>query len=60
MAAKIVEKYLKGLGEIYRTGGGVGEESYYGTLETLLNEIGRKLKPRVRCVGQLKNVGARG
>jgi len=60
MAAKIVEKYLKGLGEIYRTGGGVDEESYYGTLETLLNEIGRKLKPRVRCVGQLKNVGARG
>jgi len=58
MAKDAVENYFKGLGEIYRTGGGVREESYYGTLETLLNEIGRKLKPRVRCVGQLKNVGA--
>lgn len=58
MPVKVVEKYLIGLAEIYRTGGGVDEESYYGTLETLLNEIGRKLKPRVRCVGQLKNIGA--
>jgi len=58
MAKDAVETYLKGLGEIYRTGGGVGEESYYGTLKTLLNEIGRKLKPRVRCVGQLKDMGA--
>jgi hypothetical protein len=54
----VVERYLKDLGEIYHSGGGVGEESYYGTLETLLNEIGRKLRPRVRCVGQLKNIGA--
>jgi len=53
-----VEAYLKDLHEIYRTGGGTREESYYGPLETLLNEVGRKLKPRVRCVPQLKNVGA--
>ena len=58
MALHPVETYLKDLGEIYRTGGGVAEESYYGPLETLLNEIGRKLKPRVRCVAQLKNIGA--
>jgi len=58
MASHPVETYLKDLGEIYRTGGGVAEESYYGALETLLNEIGKKFKPRVRCVAQLKNIGA--
>ena len=58
MAVHPVETYLKDLGEIYRTGAGGAEESYYGPLETLLNEIGRKLKPRVRCAAQLKNIGA--
>jgi hypothetical protein len=58
MSSHPVETYLKDLGEIYRTGGGVAEESYYSPLESLLNEIGRKLKPRVRCVAQLRNTGA--
>ncbi|MCL5279792.1 MAG: N-6 DNA methylase [Planctomycetes bacterium] len=58
MSVHPVETYLKDLGEIYRTGGGVAEESYYGALETLLNEIGKKLKPRVRCIAQLQNIGA--
>jgi hypothetical protein len=58
MAVHPVETYLKDLSEIHRTGGGVAEESYYGVLEALLNEVGRKLKPRVRCVPQLKNTGA--
>ncbi len=58
MAEDAVQKYLTDIVEIYRTGGGVEEESYYGPLETLLNEVGRKLKPRVRCVGQLKDTGA--
>jgi len=58
MAVHPVERYLKDLSEIHRTGGGVAEESYYGPLENLLNDIGRKLKPRVRCVSQLKNTGA--
>ena len=53
-----VETYLKDLHEIYRTGGGTKELSYYGPLENLLNEVGKKLKPRVRCVPQLANVGA--
>jgi len=57
-AEKAVEKYLRDLNEIYRTGGGVEEESYYPPLANLINEVGRKLKPRVRCVGQLKNIGA--
>ncbi|MCU0914367.1 MAG: hypothetical protein MUC88_07390 [Planctomycetes bacterium] len=58
MSSHPVETYLKDLSEIYRTGGGVAEESYYGPLENLLNETGRKLKPRVRCVAQLRNTGA--
>jgi len=58
MAVHPVENYLKDLSEIGRTGGGVAEKSYYGALEALLNEVGRKLKPRVRCVSQLKNTGA--
>jgi len=60
MAEDAVQKYLTDIVEIYRTGGGVEEESYYGPLETLLNEVGRRLKPRVRCVGQLKDTGAGG
>ena len=51
-AVHAVETYLKDLSEIHRTGGGVAEESYYGALETLLNEVGRKLKPRVRRVAR--------
>ena len=58
MAEDAVQKYLTDIGEIYRTGGGVEEESYYGALESLLNEAGKGLKPRVRCVGQLKDTGA--
>jgi len=58
MAEDAVQKYLTDIGEIYRTGGGVAEESYYGALEALLNEAGKALKPRVRCVGQLKDTGA--
>jgi hypothetical protein len=58
MAEDAVQKYLTDIGEIYRTGGGVAEESYYGALESLLNEAGKALKPRVRCVGQLKDTGA--
>jgi hypothetical protein len=53
-----VETYLKELGEIMRTSGGTAEESYYAPLENLLNEIGEKLKPKVRCVQQLTNTGA--
>ena len=60
MAEDAVQKYLTDVGEIYRTGGGVAEESYYGALESLLNEAGKGLKPRVRCVGQLKDTGAGG
>ncbi|MFH1373378.1 MAG: type ISP restriction/modification enzyme [bacterium] len=53
-----VETYLSELHEIRATGGGSAEISYYGALEALLNEVGRKLKPKVRCVHNLVNTGA--
>ena len=53
-----LETYLTEIREIHSTGGPVPEKSYYGALERLLNEVGRKLKPRVRCVPQVADTGA--
>ena len=36
----------------------VKETSYYGPLANLLNATGATLKPKVRCVGHIKNQGA--
>ena len=52
------ETYIQDLQEIKSTGAGVKETSYYGALEKLFNELGKTLKPQVRCVMQLKNRGA--
>ena len=52
-----LETYLRELREIRSTGAGVEEESYYHPLATLLNEVGKKLKPKVKCVLQLANRG---
>jgi hypothetical protein len=53
-----LETYLKELSEIRSTGAAVKETSYYGKLEALLNEIGKTLKPRVKCIINLQNQGA--
>lgn len=53
-----VEQYLKALSEIHRTGGATAETSFYAPLETLLNDVGAMLKPKVRAVSQLANTGA--
>jgi len=53
-----VENYFRELRDIRLTGAGVPEESYYAALSNLLNEIGKTLKPKVRCVLQLTNRGA--
>ncbi len=52
------ETYLTSLREIRSSSGAVNETSYYGALETLFNEVGKSLKPNVRCIPQLKNRGA--
>jgi REP element-mobilizing transposase RayT len=53
-----LETYLRELHDIRSTGAGVEEESYYHPLAALLNEVGKKLKPKVKCVLQLANRGA--
>ncbi len=55
---KEIETYLRRMSEIRRTGSAVKETSFYGTLENLLNEIGKSLKPKVKCIINLQNRGA--
>ena len=53
-----LETYLRDLRDIRSTGAAVKETSYYPPLANLLNAVGQSLKPRVRCVINLKNQGA--
>ncbi|HEX5272968.1 MAG TPA: type ISP restriction/modification enzyme [Gemmataceae bacterium] len=53
-----VETYLRDLYEIRSTGAAVKETSFYPALANLLNAVGQQLRPRVRCVINLKNQGA--
>jgi len=57
-AIQLAESYFKDIHDIYQTGGGVKEESYYGSLANLLNGIGKRLMPQVKCIIQLINRGA--
>lgn len=49
---------ISALRDIHGSGAGGKEASFYGALETLFNALGKKLKPRVRCILQLANHGA--
>ena len=53
-----LEKFLHDVHEIHSSRAAVDETPYYGSLETLFNEIGKTLKPRVRCIIHIKNKGA--
>src|SRR4030095_11403498 len=50
--------YLRELRDIRFSGPHVPETSFYSPLANLLNDIGRTLKPRVRCIINPKNQGA--
>ena len=52
-----LETYLKELSEIRASGAAVKETSYYGPLANLLNEIGKTLKPKVKCIINLQDQG---
>ena len=52
-----LEEYLNELHEIRSSGSAVKETSYYPALSNLLNGIGKTLKPRVKCVTNIKNRG---
>src|SRR6266478_3303360 len=49
--------YVRDLRDIRSSGANVPETSFYGPLANLLNEIGRTLKPRVRCIINPESVG---
>ncbi len=53
-----VRTYLAELYKIHAMGAGTGEVSLYNPLQNLLNEIGAKLKPKVFCIQNLKDLGA--
>ena len=52
------EAYLQDLHDIYVSGAGVPETSGYGPLANLFNEVGKSLKPPVRCIINIANKGA--
>ena len=53
-----LETYLKDLRDIRSTGAGVAETSFCPAISNLLNDIGKSLKPKVRCVMNIANRGA--
>jgi hypothetical protein len=53
-----LDAYLKDLRDIRGTGAAVAETSYYPALSNLFNELGKTLKPKVRCVINIANRGA--
>src|ERR1039457_7321714 len=53
-----VENYLSEMRELHSARAGVKETTYYTALANLLDELGKTLKPRVRCILQLQNRGA--
>jgi hypothetical protein len=55
---RILEDYLAELKAVRSTGAGVPETSYYPALGSLFSAVGKTLKPKVRCVMGLKNLGA--
>ncbi len=58
MSEQLLEAYFRRLLEVRQSRAGVKEESYYDALSNLLNDVGKVLRPRVRCVLQLANRGA--
>ncbi len=50
--------YLTELHNIHSSGASTPETAYYAALANLLNEIGKTIKPRVRCIMGLKDQGA--
>lgn len=54
----LLEDFLHAVRGVHHTGGGTKETSYYTALNNLIDGAGHALKPRVRCVMQLKNLGA--
>ena len=54
----LLASFLSAAKSVHSTGGGTKETSYYSAINNLLDGAGHLLKPKVRCVMQLKNLGA--
>ena len=52
-----LETYLQDLRATRSSGAAVKETSYYPALSNLLNEVGKTLKPKVRCIVHLQDTG---
>ena len=53
-----LETYLTSVRDTKLSGEGVSELSYYPALHALLEDVGARLKPKVRCFMNLRNQGA--
>jgi hypothetical protein len=53
-----VEVYFTQVRDIYNSGAGVAETTYYPALCGLLSAIGSRLKPKVTAITHLRNTGA--
>ncbi|HUZ00750.1 MAG TPA: type ISP restriction/modification enzyme, partial [Thermomicrobiaceae bacterium] len=53
-----LEPFLRDLWTTHASGEGVAELAHYPALRNLLEEVGKHLTPAVRCVMNLRNVGA--
>ncbi len=53
-----LETYMSELHIVRSYGVAVKETSYYGKLEALLNDVGNTLKPKVRCIINIRSQGA--
>lgn len=55
---KFLEQFLSAVRGIHVSGAGTKETSYYTAIDNLLDGVGEGLRPKVRCIMQLKNLGA--
>ncbi len=53
-----LESYIQELRAIRSSGAAVKETSFYPALSNLLNVVGKKQKPRIRCIIHLQDTGA--
>lgn len=54
----LLEAFLSAARSVHSTSGGTKETSYYTAINNLIDGVGARIKPNVRCVMQLKNLGA--
>ena len=54
----VLGPFLSACHSVHASGAGTVETSYYTAVNQLLDSVGAQLSPKVRCIMQLKNLGA--